>query len=124
MKVTAVTITAAVFSLVIRKNNPEMALILGLMTAVLCVWGLIDLLGALTDKIRQWQLGTLMAQDFFSPLLKCLGISVVSQLGVGACKDAGQSAAGTGLELCGSVAAAWCLLPLVDRLFGLIEDML
>ena len=124
MKMSAVTITAAVLSLVVRKNNPEMALVFGLMTAVVCIWGLSDLLGSLIEKIRQWQYNGLIAQEFFTPLLKCLGISLVSQLGVGVCKDAGQSAAATGLELCGSVAAAWCLLPLIEHLFGLFEDML
>ncbi len=124
IKTTAAAILAAVLSLVIRKNHPEFALLLGLTTAVLCMLGLTELIENLLGQIRKWNLGTTITSDFFVPLLKCLGISLVSQLGVGVCKDAGQSAAAVGLELCGTVTAAWCLLPLIDYLFTMIEDML
>lgn len=124
MKMTAVAITAAVFALVIRKNNPEMALLLGVMMSVLCLVGLADVLTLLVQKVQQWQFNGLIAREYFVPLLKCLGIAFVAQFGSAVCKDAGQSAAATGLELCGSVTAAWCLLPLIEHLFGLFEDML
>ena len=124
IKFTAICITAAIFSLVIRKNNPEFALMIGAAVAVLCVWGAIELLQSVYAQIEQWLDTSLLDEEFFAPLIKCLGISIVSQFGVGICKDAGQSAASAGLELCGNMAAVWCLLPLINYLFRLIEDML
>ena len=124
LKITAVCIIAAVFSLVIRKSNPEFALLIGVAVALLCIWGVIELLQAVSQRIHQWLDASLMEQEFFVPLIKCVGISIVSQFGIGICKDAGQSAAAVGLELCGNITAAWCLLPLIEHLFRMIEDML
>lgn len=116
--------TAASFSLLIKKSNPELALLLGAAAAIFCMFAAVRLCQQIGQQIQQWNRLTLLSGTFFVPLIKCLGISVVSQLGTNLCKDAGQSAAAMGLEICGNAAAAWCLLPLVNHLFTLIEELL
>ncbi len=124
LKVCAVCIVCAVLSLAVKKQNPEMAVMLGIAGAVGCIWCGMELFQLVRTEIGSWQNQLQLSDAVLLPLVKCLGISVVSQLGVGVCKDAGQSAMASGLELCGNVASAWCLLPLVNHLFGLIGDML
>ena len=121
---TAVAVLGAVLSLVIRKNNPELSLLIGVGIAVMGLLGLAEMLTQLGEKLRAWEQGSLLSAEYYAPMLKCLSIAMVTQLGVGVCKDAGQSAAAAILELAGTISSAWCVLPLVLHLFELIEDML
>lgn len=124
LKLFAICVTAAVFSLTIRKTNPELSLLLGVATAILCIISVVDLFHIINEQLEKWNESTMISYAFFIPMIKCLGISVLSQFGINICKDAGQSASAMALELCGNTAAVWCLLPLINQLFDLLEDML
>ena len=45
---------------------------------------------------------------------------IITQVGAGICRDAGQAAAATGVELCGTAAAMLCTLPLISSILDVI----
>ena len=123
-KAAAICTASVVFALVIKKTNPELALLLGLVTALMCLWMGAELLRTLTAQLKAWQSGSLISWSYFMPLGKCVAISFVTQIGTGLCRDAGHSAAAVTLELCGNLASVWCLIPLIQELLGILEDLL
>lgn len=123
-KAAAICTASVLFALVIKKTNPELSLLLGLVTALVCVYFGAELLSGIMEQLRAWQTGSLMDWNQFIPLGKCVVISLVTQMGTGLCKDAGHSAAATALELCGNLASVWCLLPLMEGLLGILEGLL
>lgn len=124
IKLTAICIVAGIFSLLIKKINPEFSLLIGTCTAVLCLYFCVHFYCFIIEQFNEWQGLVLLQKEYFAPLMKCLGISIVSRMGVGLCKDAGQTAAATGLELCSSAASVYCLIPLINHLFMILENML
>ena len=59
-----------------------------------------------------------------TPVLKCVGIALVTELGAQLCKDASQAAAAAFVELCGSLCALYVALPLISSLVSVVEGLL
>ena len=110
--------------MLLKKNQPELSFVLGTCTALFSLFCVTDLYQQVSARIYQWQSVVVLSGEYFLPLMKCLGISIVSHFGVNLCKDAGQAAVASGLELCGNMAAMCCVLPLIDHLFTLIKEIL
>ena len=62
--------------------------------------------------------------EYVSIILKVTGIAYITQIGSEICKDAGESAIGTKIEIAGKVLIAAACLPLVTTLFGTVMDLL
>lgn len=123
VKSAVAAVAAAILSLVIKKSNPELALTLGLIAAVLAVYFAIHAIQPVLNVVEELKDTASLAGDIYVPVLKCLGIGIITQIGSGLCKDAGQSAAGTGVELCGTAAAILCTLPLISRILTIIGEL-
>ena len=121
IKLSAVCIIASVFSLVIKKVNPEFSLLLGIFTSVFCLFCIIKMYNSFLNYIRDWLRIVNIETEYFKPLLKCFGISVISKFTTGVCKDAGQTSIASVLELCCNIASVWCLIPLIQHLFDIFK---
>ena len=124
LKLTAISIISAFLTLLFKRTNSELAFILGTCTAIMLLLSSINLFWMLHDQVKRWQELLLIPFSYFMPLFKCVGISVVTHLGVNISKDAGQNAMAIGLELCGDFASALCLLPIFEQLFSVIRNLL
>lgn len=124
IKLIAVCVVSVCVTLLLKKNQPELSFILGTCTGIFVLYCMVDLYQQISVHLEQWERLIALSGEYFIPLMKCLGISIVSQFGVNLCKDAGQVAAASGIELCGNMAAICCVLPLIDHLFALIEEIL
>ena len=65
-----------------------------------------------------------VSQAYLLPILKCVGIGIVTQIVVSLCQDAGESALGAALELCGCILVIYLSLPLYTAILELIEDLI
>ncbi|HPS75322.1 MAG TPA: stage III sporulation AC/AD family protein [Oscillospiraceae bacterium] len=124
LRAVAVGVTAAVAALLIKKSNPELALLLAL-TVVACIGtAAVKLAGAVGGAIGEAERLSGLSGAIFSPVLKCVGIGVVAKLGGDLCRDAGQSAVASAVELTGTVGAVVAALPLLSTLMTMVGEML
>lgn len=123
VKSAAAAVVAAVLSLVIKKSNPELSLMLGILAALMAVYYGYQAIRPVVDMVGELSENAALSSSFYTPVLKCLGIGIVTQIGSGICKDAGQAAAATGVELCGTAAAVLCTLPLVRSILTMIGEL-
>jgi stage III sporulation protein AD len=120
LKAAAVSVAAAILSLVIKKTNPELSLVLGLAVCALIAGFALKAFAEVKDTLELVELGTGFSADYAAPILKCVGIAMASRFGSDICRDAGQSAAGSALESCGAVCALYVSLPLLKELLRTI----
>jgi len=123
IKSAAAAVIAAVLALTIKKSNPELSLMLGVLAALLAVYYGSRAIRPVVDMVEELSHHAALSSSFYTPVLKCLGIGIVTQIGAGICKDAGQAAAATGVELCGTAAAVLCTLPLVRSILTMIGEL-
>ena len=62
-------------------------------------------------------------EALLSPLLKCVGVALLSQLASAICLDAGQGALAKTVELGGAVLALTLSLPLISAVLSLLEQL-
>ncbi len=121
LKAAAAALLSAVLGLLIRRHNPEGALLLGAACAIGILGaslGILDGFSALRKLIRQSVGGE--GEGFLSPILKCLAISVVSRFTADSCRDASQNAAASAVEFAGAVCSLGTVTPLLLSLLKTI----
>ena len=119
-----ICVIAALLGLVLRRGSPEASLLLALaaVSAILLALGkpLGELLTFLDDLTEQAG----VSPTLFRPLYKIVGIALVVKIGEGPCRDAGESALASVLELTGTVCALLAALPLLRSVLNLIGEPL
>lgn len=123
-KLSALSVLAALMILVVKKQSPELALVLSLCA---CALGAILVLDGVSPVL---QLAQSLADRaglepaLAAPLWKCLGLGLLTELSSGLCADAGQGTLAKLVELGGAVLCICVSLPLIQAVLALIEDLL
>lgn len=123
LKALVIGAAAAVMTLVIKKTNPELSLLLGLSAAVLITGMSLKALSAVLEVLRMVELGSGFSSAYTAPILKCVGIGMAARIGADICKDSGQEAVASGVEICGAVCALYVSLPLIKTLLRMIGEL-
>ena len=124
IKGAALGVIASILVLVIKKNTPELALLLALSAAVLILglgFSLIDTVTAFLDNLLA---KTGISAALFAPVLKCMGIGVVARIASDVCKDAGNTTAASCVELVAAVSGVCVSIPLMRTVIQMLESFL
>ena len=123
-QVTALCVVGALMALVVKKSNPETALLLTLTAAVVVLLALIDAMGELVDFFKELEDKSGLSRDLFVPLYKTIGIALIVRVGGSLCRDAGESALASVVESAGSICALLVALPLLRAVLSLLLELL
>ena len=123
-KLAAVGVTAVVLSAVLRKNTPELALLLvlaaGLWMLALAAQGL----GAAVALMEELAQLAGLSEALLEPVFKTVALSILTRLTVEICRSAGEGGAAAFVETAGTVLALLAALPLVRAVAQLMGELL
>lgn len=122
-KASAVALLSAVVSLLLKKQNPEAALLLGVLTAVGILIAAMGLLNGLWELRVQVQHILGDSEMLIAPIMKCLAIAIVTRIAAELCKDSAQNAASAAVELAGTVCAVTTVMPLLMSVLKMIGGL-
>lgn len=124
VKLAAVGVTAVVLSAVLRKNTPELALLLvlaaGLWMLALAAQGL----GAAVALMEELAQLAGLSEALLEPVFKTVALSILTRLTVEICRSAGEGGAAAFVETAGTVLALLAALPLVRAVAQLMGELL
>lgn len=123
IKAAALGVAGAVLSILLRRDAPELALALSVAISLLAASLAIELFSDLKEVLILARDQTGLSPAIVSPVFKCVGVGVITRLAADMCKDAGQGAIASAVELCGAVCAMVTALPLVRALLQMIGEM-
>ena len=123
LTVSAAALFAAVCGALLKRGQKEFALLFSLAAAVLFFVCILPQITQLTETFAQWAELSGMP-EVFGVLLKALGIVLIGRITVDLCKDAGESALASGVELAVKTAVLLTALPLLNRLLLLLREVL
>ncbi len=124
IKIAAVAVAGTVLSLVIKKNSPEMALMLTVSLALIALYLAFDTIREITDFIKSLADAARISPAVLTIVIKTIGVSIVTKLSADVCRDAGQSSVASGIELAGAFAALYISLPLFKTVMSMIESLI
>lgn len=111
----ALGLVAVAVAVLLRQYRPEYALMVSLLFSVLVFWGLLTSILPVTQTIQS-MLESAGGSIYIETLLKALGLSFLTEIASQSCKDAGESAIATKIELAGRISLVLLSLPLFSEL--------
>ena len=122
-KAVIVGVTGAVLTVLIKKTNPEIATVLAFAVCSLIAGLGMRMLSSVMELISLEQASTKISSAYTAPVIKCVGVGICAKLGADLCKDAGQTAVASTVELCGAGCALYVSLPLIKTLLQLLGEL-
>ena len=120
MKITVMGIMAAILSVVIKKYNPELSMLIGLATGILIMLAVIPQLKAVIDIIYNLYQSINLDKIYIGIVLKMIAVAYIAEFGVQICKDAGEGAIAYKIELAGKLIIIIISAPILTALLKLI----
>ena len=124
VKVAAGAITAAVLGVVLRKNTPELALLLARAAGLWMVALVADGLGAVVALMEELTSLAGLSEELLEPVVKTVALSILTRLTAEVCKSAGEGGVAAFVETAGTVLALVVALPLVRAVVLMMTEML
>ena len=118
-----ICIAAALLSLYLRQQRPEYAMLVSLACGVLVLLLLMGQVSDITAALRELTGILGQDQDLISIVLKCLGICILAELGSQCCRDAGETALATKVELSAKVMLVLVSMPLLQELLKMVRHL-
>ena len=118
----AAALIVSALVLMLRRSNPEIALVLGAAGTAALFLAALPMLSEITDFFEDI-LPSGAAADVFPPLLRAAGIAILSRMGAELCRDAAEGAMAVKLELLGGGLAFTAALPVFQLLADLLGAM-
>lgn len=122
--IAAVALIGSLSALFLRREVKELSLLLSIVTSVillsLVTAGALEILSLL----RQLAETAEISDALLAPMLKVLGIEVVTNLVANICRDAGEGGVASAVELTGAICALYTSIPVIQAVLILIEELL
>ena len=120
IKAAVVGAAGTILTLLLKKNSPELALLLTFAVGLVVLALALNMFSGLREVIDLAADLTGLSPAVLLPVLKCVGIGILSKLASDLCRDGGQSSIATSVELAGAVCAMYAALPLMKTLLQMI----
>ena len=124
LKVAAIGVAGAICALVLKKNSPELGLavtlavgVVILLAALSVIMGIVEFVDLLADTAE-------LEQDILAPLMKTVGIAIITKVASEICRDAKENAIASFVEMAGSAGAIFVALPLLKSVLEMITSLI
>ena len=124
VKIIGIGLIALIIIVIIKQYKPEFAIYVSLGAGILIfaliaakMSGIIDILKSLASK-------TAINSDFLVLLIKITGIAILTEFAVSICKDSGESAIASKIDLGGKVIIMSMSIPIMSSLLETIIRIL
>ena len=124
MKLTAVGVTAAVLSAVLKRNTPELAMLLALCAGLWMLALAAEGLGAAMALMRELAGQAGLSEALLEPVVKAVALSILTRLTAEICRSAGEGGVAAFVETAGSALSLMAALPLVRAVAQLMGELL
>lgn len=123
IKAVVIGVAGAVLTLIIKKTNPEISTVLTLTVCTVIMGMSMKVYSSVSEVLSLVELGSGFSSAYTAPVIKCVGIGITARLGSDLCKDSGQDAVASSVEICGAICALYVSLPLIKTMLRMIGEL-
>ena len=124
LAIAAVGTVAAVCAVVVRKQVPELALLLAICAGVIILDRCSGVLKATVEFMDKLSKMGGVETDAAASVIRVAGIAVVTRIGADFCRDAKESGLATVVETAGGLFALFAVIPLMTAVLELLSELL
>lgn len=119
-KIVGLGISAAVLAVILRRNRPEIAVQLSLAAVAAILMIAMPYLKSVLTMFRDISDQIGLENKYIKVVLKIIGIAYTAQFGAELCRDAGESAVASKIELAGKLIIMTLSMPIMYKLLEVV----
>ena len=124
LQAAALCVMGALLAVVVKRGSPETALLVTLAGVVVGLLFLAGQIGELVDFLTELSDRGGISHRLLTPLYKTIGIALVVKIGGELCRDAGEAALASVVEMVGTVCALLVALPLLRTVLTMLMELM
>ena len=124
LKIAVICLVAAVMAKVIQPTNRDLAALLSISAVIFSAFIAVDGITQVFSGMDSLFSGTGLGSGYLKLAFRALGICYISELCSSSCRDCGETALGSVLDISGRVAVALICLPLLREFTEAVKSVL
>ena len=124
IKIIGIGLTALIIIILLKQYKPEFAIYISLLTGVLILLFVIDDLKGIINLLQTLANKASLNTTFLTILIKITGIAFLSEFAVSICKDAGEAAVASKIEIGTKIIIITMSIPIISSLLEIILKIL
>lgn len=120
LKIIGVGIIALIISVIMKQYKPEFTIYVSLVSGIIIIFLSLDKVIGIVTLLTNLSKKTGMNAEYLAILLKITGIAILTEFAVSVCKDAGEAAIASKVDLGGKIIVISMSIPIISALLELI----
>ena len=124
IKIIGIAFIALIIIIMLKQYKPEYAIFISILTGILILFLVMDRLTGIINLIESIQNKFAINTQFIALLIKITGIAFLSEFAVSICKDSGEAAIASKIELGSKIIIISMPIPIISSLLEIILKIL
>lgn len=124
LKIAAVALTGVILASVMKTVNKEITIYIILATVIILFLSIIDKLWEAIRFLEGIYDNVTYGRSFFPVIIKVLAVAYITDFTAQLCRDSGENAIGSKVELAGKVLIFYLAMPVLSAILELISSLL
>lgn len=124
LKITAIALTGVIIASLLKTINKEITIYVILATVIIIVFSMINRLTEIFLFIENIYNDITYGKEFFPVILKILAVAYITDFTAQLCKDSGESAIGSKVELAGKITIFYAAMPILKAILDMISTLI
>ena len=124
VKIIGIGMIALIIIIIVKQYRPEFAIYISIISGILILLISLQKMGEIVILIQNISQKAGINGKFLSILLKITGIAILTEFAVSVCKDSGESAIASKIEMGSKVIIISMSVPIISSLLELIINIL
>lgn len=124
IKIIGIAFIAVIIIVILKQYRPEFAIYASIIAGVLILTLVSNTLSGIIDMIKSISSKTNINSEFLAILIKITGIAILTEFAVSICKDAGESAIASKVDIGGKIIIISMSIPIINALIDTVVKIL
>ena len=124
IKIVGIALIALVIIILLKQYKPEFAIYISILTGILILILVMDKLSGIINLIKSIVNQSYINTEFITLLIKITGIAFLSEFAVSICKDSGEAAIASKIEIGSKIIIIAISIPILSSLLEVILKIL
>lgn len=124
VRIIGIGLVAIVIIILLKQYKPEFAIYISMLTGILIILFVIDDLAGIINLLQTLANKVSINNTFLMLLIKITGIAFLSEFAVSICKDAGETAIASKMEIGAKIIIISMSIPIISSLLEIILKIL
>lgn len=124
VKIIGIALIALIIIILLKQYRPEFAIYVSILTGFLILLLVMDKLEGIITILQQITTNTSLNSEFLALLIKITGIAFLAEFAVSVCKDSGESAIASKIEIGSKIIIIAISIPILSSLLEVILKIL